>query len=95
VPFWSLSLYDNEANNLYSLNSRIVAQGELDLVIGNPIQIMDYKQYGTDQGQRASILTQHTISQGFVILRVYIPSPDWEPLVEAFLQSARCDKIGD
>jgi len=93
VPFWSLSLYDRQANNLYSLNSRIMPTNQLDLVIGDPIQIMDYKQDNEMAEREGRILTQHNIVEGFVVLRVYVPSSDWEPLVQNFLQSARCDKI--
>jgi len=100
VPFWSLSLYDQDSNNLYSLNSRIMPGDRLDLVVGTPIQIMDYKRdSATDdplftQQQSNSILTQHSILEGFIVLRTYVPSADWDLLAEAFLQSARCDKIG-
>jgi len=93
VQFWSLSLYDEDANNLYSLNSRVMPGGKLDLVIGDPIQIMDYKQDNKTEEKEDSILTQHNITEGFVILRAYVPSADWETAAETFLQSAQCDKV--
>jgi len=93
VPFWSLSLYDNDANNLYSLSNRVMPGERLDLIIGTPIQIIDYKRYHVTDEQRDSILTQHNMTQGFVVLRAYVPSPDWEPLVETFLRQAGCNKI--
>jgi len=94
VPFWSLSLYDGDGSNLYSINSRVMASRQLDLVVGQPIQMMDYRVNATQmEGQSSNILTQHNIRQGFVILRAYSPSSDWEPYVTEFLRSARCTKI--
>jgi len=95
VPFWSLSLYNQEGSNLYSVNKRTMADAALDLVVGTALQIIDYKRYQATQTQEQgnSVLTQHNIGKGFVVLRAYTPSPDWEPLVEAFLQSALCIKI--
>jgi len=98
VPFWSLSLYGEDGSNLYSINSRIMPAGQLDLVIGDPIQIMDYKHNNALEGQGIggqdeSVTTQHNIARGFVILRAYSPSSDWEFLVNSFLDSARCSQI--
>jgi len=98
VPFWSLSLYGDDGSNLYSINSRVMPSDQLDLVIGNPLQIMTYKQedasqrQGVQEGEDNVTITQ-VIERGFVILRSYIPSRDWQPLVEDFLSSARCSRI--
>jgi len=94
VPFWSLSLYDRDGSNLYSINSRVMTGGQLDLVVGQPIQMMDYRVNTTQtEGQGGNILTQYDIRRGFVMLRAYSPSSDWEPYVAEFLRSARCAKI--
>jgi len=95
IPFWSLSLYNHQADNLYSLNNRVMPGESLDLVIGTPIQIMDYKNDNALDAREDSILTQHNIDKGFVVLRAYAPSSDWDLLVENFLTSARCDKISN
>jgi len=92
VPFWSLSLYDQEGSTIYSLNSATVVSNTLDLVIGDAIGIMDYRQaIGHDTGN--SILSEHEIEEGFVLLRVLVPSADWALAAEAFLQSATCRQI--
>jgi len=92
VPFWSLSLYMPDGSNIYSLNSTTSPTGGLDLVLGDTIGIMDYRQSLEDNASQV-ILSGHDIEKGFVILRVFSPSPDWALATDAFLQSASCRPI--
>jgi len=94
VPFWSLSLYTPDGSNIYSLNSTTSPTGGLDLVLGDAIGIMDYRQSLEDNTSQA-ILSGHDIEKGFVILRVFSPSPDWALATSAFLQSASCRPIDE
>jgi len=94
VPFWSLSLYMPDGSNIYSLNSTTSPTGELDLVLGDTIGIMDYRQ-SQDDDTSQTILSGHDIEKGFVVLRVFSPSPDWALATSAFLQSASCHQIDE
>ena len=68
APFWSMSVYDRNGTNFYSLNNHTMPNGKLDLVIGNPGQIMELKQ-STPESVENSVLIGEDISDGFVILR--------------------------
>jgi len=89
VPFWSMSLYDHTGNNLYSLNNRTAPNGMLDVVISDPIQVIDFKQTMAEK-YRNSVLTAQNIDKGFLILRVLQPSTDWHKQIDAFLSGASC-----
>lgn len=94
VPFWSLSIYNHTGINLYSLNNRTAPNGALDMVVSDPIQMIDFKQ-SMAATYMHSVLTAQNISNGFFILRVLKPSADWDKQVEAFLASASCQQIND
>ena len=68
APFWSMSVYDRNGMNFYSLNNHTMPNGKLDLVIGNPGQIMELKQ-STPVDAENSVLVGEDLSEGFVILR--------------------------
>ncbi len=68
APFWSMSVYDRNGTNFYSLNNHTMPNGKLDLVIGNPGQIMELKQSTPDSVEN-SVLVGENLSEGFVILR--------------------------
>lgn len=87
VPFWSMSIYDHNGVNFYSLNNHTMPNGKLDLVIGNPGQIMELKQ-STPENIDDSVLVGKDIGEGFVILRsVKTPSGLDD---NDFLDHARC-----
>jgi len=92
VPFWSLSLYNHAGANIYSLNNRTAPNNMLDVIISDPVQIIDFKQAVTDTYEN-SVLTAQNIDNGFSILRVLKPSADWNKQVEAFLASASCKQV--
>jgi len=92
VPFWSLSLYTPDGSNIYSLNSSTSTTDSLDLILGDTIGIMDYRQ-SLDDNTHNMILSTHDIVEGFVLLRVFVPSSDWTLAADNFLQSASCRQI--
>lgn len=68
APFWSMSVYDSNGINFYSLNNHTMPNGKLDLVIGTPGQIMELKQSTPDNAEN-SVLVGEDLNEGFVILR--------------------------
>lgn len=94
VPFWSFSIYDNKGNNLYSINDRTSPDHQLNLVLGDPIQIIDYKQTIADK-EKKPVITQQNISKGFAILRILQPRGDWQHNIDDFLYTASCREVTD
>lgn len=87
ASFWSLSVYNREGINFYSLNDRTMPHNTLDLVIGTPGQIMELKQSMPDSIAN-SVLVSEELSEGFVILRKFSPNNDFTG--DDFLTYATC-----
>jgi uncharacterized membrane protein len=43
VPFWSLAIYDANSNEIFSMNDHTAVNGNLDLVMATPIQLVDLR----------------------------------------------------
>lgn len=90
APFWSMSIYNHDGVNFYSLNNHTMPNGKLDLVIGNPGQIMELKQ-STPENTGDSVLVSEDIGEGFVILRSFRNKVGLEN--NDFLSHARCQTL--
>ncbi|PRD45791.1 DUF1254 domain-containing protein [Phyllobacterium phragmitis] len=89
VPFWSVSIYNRSGENLYSFNDRTSTDGKLDLVIANPIQMIDLKK-DLPEAAAQSILVEEDIGEGFVVIRGFTPDQSWQSSVRNFLSDADC-----
>lgn len=89
VPFWSVSIYNRSAENLYSLNDRTSTDGKLDLVIANPVQMLNLKK-DLPEAAAQSILIEEDIGEGIVVIRGFTPDQSWQPSVSDVLSKAAC-----
>ncbi|GAB1581384.1 MULTISPECIES: DUF1254 domain-containing protein [Phyllobacteriaceae] len=89
VPFWSVSIYNRSAENLYSLNDRTSTDGKLDLVIANPVQMLNLKK-DLPETAAQSILIEEDMDEGIVLIRGFTPDESWQPPVRDFLSKAGC-----
>lgn len=87
VPFWSVSVYGREGQNLYSLTDRALA-GQLSLVLLDPSQAA--AQRGTEPDPAAPTPVQVDTEEGILVLRSFDPDPSWTAIVRGFLSSLRC-----
>ncbi|EJF90575.1 DUF1254 domain-containing protein [Bartonella tamiae] len=90
TPFWSLSIYNESGNNLYSMNDAASANGLLDLVIATSTQLLEIKQTAQDELSN-SIFVHQNIQKGFVLLRSF--DPDIDPSIKAFFAQTSCKSI--
>ncbi len=89
VPYWSLSIYAPNGDNLYSLNDSVSNERKLDLVIADPIGMASLRSEGT-QADLRSILIEQNIGEGAVVLRAFVPDATWNTEVQAFFKDALC-----
>lgn len=89
VPFWSLSVYAPNGDNLYSLNDSVSNDLQLDLIIADPLGIAALRAEGVQNDGR-SIIIEQDISEGAVVLRSFIPDASWQQQVQNFLTQASC-----
>ncbi|KXF78288.1 hypothetical protein ATN84_00330 [Paramesorhizobium deserti] len=92
VPFWSVSIYNRSAENLYSFNDRTSTDGRLDLVIANPVQMINLKK-DLPEAAAQSILVEQDIDEGIVVIRGFTPDQSWQPSVRDFLSDAGCASL--
>ncbi|PSJ51079.1 DUF1254 domain-containing protein [Kumtagia ephedrae] len=89
VPFWSISVYDRDGTNLYSLNDRAAPDRLLDLVVLTPDQMIELRKDLPEEFAQ-SVLVELPLGEGIVVLRALAPDASWRPAVDAFLAEAAC-----
>lgn len=89
VPFWSLGVYDQSSNEVFSINDRTSAGGVLDVVIASPMQLTALRK-ALPQAVSQSILVEAREAEGYVVLRSLIPQPSFAGIVSQFLNQATC-----
>ena len=88
-PFWSLSIYAPNGDNLYSLNDNVSTEQALDLIIADSVGIAGLRADGRQNDSR-TILVEQNIGEGAVILRAFVPDASWRGQVQHFFENASC-----
>lgn len=94
VPFWSLSVFDRRGSNIYSLNDRSAADGQLDIVIATPVQILELRKAPPEQYE-SSVIIEADTQEGIAVLRSFVPDATWAPIVARHLSSTGCESASE
>ncbi|MFC5385339.1 DUF1254 domain-containing protein [Aquamicrobium segne] len=89
VPFWSMSIYNRNGHNIYSLNDHSATNGRLDLVALTPAQMLEIRRQMPEDLDTA-ILVETPITQGILVVRAFVPDESWRPAVTRFLEQSSC-----
>lgn len=89
VDFWSVALYDRDANEVFSMNDRTSVAGDLDVLVATPVQVAQLRKTPI-AALTEMILVEHPGTEGYVVLRVLAPQASYEPEARAFLANAEC-----
>lgn len=89
VPFWSISIYDDNGLNVFSITDGAAADGRLDAVVLAPAQARRLHSRYAAQTDR-SVLLQANVGRGIALVRVFVPDETWQGVATAFLESLRC-----
>lgn len=89
IPFWSASVYGRDGQNIYSLNDRSARDGNLDLVVLTPAQMVDLRKSPLDELEKA-VFIEAPISEGIVVVRGFAPDPTWTRAVADYLDGIGC-----
>jgi len=90
VPFWSFAVYDSSSNEVFSMNDRSAAGGDLDAIIASPQQLAAIRKSDPDVISE-SVLIEMPRPEGYVVIRALSPSPSFEEAAKAFLTEASCE----
>ena len=87
TPYWSLAIFDPEANETYSMNDRIATEGVLDIVIVTPLQMIGYRK-ALPENLTDSVLIEFPERASYLVLHTVAPDASWEAIVRDFLSEA-------
>ncbi|SIR16240.1 Uncharacterized membrane protein [Rhizobium sp. RU20A] len=92
VPFWSIVLYDEASNEIFSMNDKTSVAGNLDLVVATPAQMLALRRTTRPELEK-SILVEMSGNVGYAVLRTLAPMPSLEDAARNFLAEATCDGL--
>lgn len=87
--FWSLAVYDEDSNEVFSMNDRTSVVGDLDALVASPVQVAQVRK-APGAALTQSIIVEHRGTKGYVVLRTMVPAPSFEAQARAFLDEAIC-----
>lgn len=91
VPFWSVAIFDSASNEVFSMNDRTSAGGELDILVANQVQLAAIRK-AKPEGLSQSILVEASQNKGYAVLRTMVPQPSFIEEAERFLGEAKCEQ---
>jgi uncharacterized membrane protein len=92
VPFWSIALFDEASNEIFSMNDRTSVGGAVDILIGSPIQLTELRK-ALPQDLQKTILVETTRSEGYAVLRTLAPQASFDAAAKSFLSEAGCEEF--
>ncbi|WP_343800427.1 hypothetical protein [Paenochrobactrum glaciei] len=92
LPFWSVSIYNRQGDNLLNFNDTIAADGDLDLII-SPLSLGPALKASLAEAQSHSVLVEQDISEGMITLRALVPDASWQELGKQMLSGANCTPL--
>lgn len=87
--FWSVAIFDADANEVFSMNDRTSVDGVLDVLIASPQQVARIRRAPPDALSQ-SIIVEMPARSGYAVLRIMVPQPSFEEGAKAFLSEAAC-----
>ncbi|MCA1403399.1 DUF1254 domain-containing protein [Ensifer sp. IC3342] len=90
VPFWSLSVFDSNSNEVFSMNDHTAVNGSLDLVVATPIQLVELRK-SPPETLAQSIMIEMKDDEGYAVLRALAPLDSFEEQVRNFLAESSCE----
>lgn len=89
LPFWSVSIYNRQGDNILNFNDTISVNGDLDLIIAPPVLSQQIRE-SLAEVQSNSVLIEQDIKEGMITLRALVPDESWQAQARATLADAVC-----
>jgi len=87
--FWTASIYARNGDNLYSISERVALDGRLDLLVGTSEQL-DLARIEGSSSEIPTVPVAMTGEEGYLTVRVLVPSESERPFVDRFARSVTC-----
>jgi uncharacterized membrane protein len=92
VPFWSIAIFDDASNEVFSMNDRTSVGGALDVLAGSPIQLTELRKSLPPELQQ-TILVEMARPEGYAVLRTLAPQVSFDQAARNFLTESGCDEV--
>ncbi|MDH4440587.1 MAG: DUF1254 domain-containing protein [Rhizobium sp.] len=89
VDFWSVGIFDQDGNEVYSMNDRTSVAGDLDMLVATPVQVAQLRKTPI-AALAETILVEHRGTAGYVVLRALAAQPSAQAEAQDFLAEAEC-----
>ena len=90
--FWSLSLFNNQGDNIYSVNDKTTITGALDVIVATPVQVIELQNQQADE-LSGSVIAEADIDSGFVVLRAFRDESSQTAEANKFIADSSCDAL--
>ncbi|MGV8936047.1 MAG: DUF1254 domain-containing protein [Allorhizobium sp.] len=87
--FWSLSIFDADSNEVFSMNDRTSVDGTLDVLLASPLQLTRLRKT-LPAVLSQSILVELPSPSGYAVLRTMAPQTSFEETADDLLSGALC-----
>jgi uncharacterized membrane protein len=92
VPFWSIAIYDDASNEVFSMNDRTSVGGALDVLAGTPLQLTDLRK-NLPQELQQTVLVEMARPEGYAVLRTLAPQASFNEAAQNSLTQAGCEEF--
>lgn len=92
VPYWSLSVYDRNGENIYSFTDRTANDRTLDVVVLTGLQMIEMRR-GLLPGLENAIFVETEVEEGIVLVRSFRADPTWTGTISDYLDGLSCRPI--
>ena len=89
---WTVAVFDDLGNVLFSGNDRLAATEEIDLAVATRSQMRGLQQ-DTPPAFSDTVMTEAARGQGFAVVRIYRPDESWEATVDDFMSRLDCESV--
>lgn len=92
VEFWSVAVFDDRGNVLFSGNDRVAATDEIDIAIATRLQTRSIRQ-DRPAALDGAIITESAREKGLAVVRLYQPNDSWKAVAEEFVAGMGCTSV--
>lgn len=89
APFWSIGLFNDAGEAVYSLNNRTAGAETLSMLVLTPEQLSILRE-NPPENLEDLIVIETEDQNGFVLLRAFVPHPSEADRISTALQAATC-----
>ncbi len=93
VPFWSIGLFNEAGEAVYSLNNRTAGSDILSMLVLTAEQLSILRENPPEDLENL-IVIEIEDTNGFALLRAFVPQPWQAEEVDAAMKSAYCGSLG-